>query len=126
MNTMIQKFYALLTRIGMIRGQDKILHAVIGFIIAALFFNFSVSFDVLIYKYTLDCTPAFQGIIMGTLAGLGKEAFDEYKFRNGKHPKGADFFDLFWTMAGAWSAIFLFGGIIPAVIKLTMWIIYLF
>ena len=71
--------------------RDKILHVIAGFVIT-LFVGFIAYY--LCYEY-----PQGYGILAGVLAGVGKEAFDEYRYG------GADFFDLFATIVGVF-----FGG----------------
>ena len=70
------------------KGQDKICHFGVGFIVAMVL--------------SIAIAPIW-GLIGGVILGLGKEAYDEYQYA------GADFFDLFATVAGVTFAIFLYG-----------------
>ena len=69
-------------------GQDKICHFGVGFIVAIVL--------------SIIISP-LVGLIAGVVLGLGKEAYDEYKYG------GADFFDLFATISGTASAVLLYG-----------------
>jgi len=65
--------------------NDKTLHFFAGVIIAV--------------SITLLSTPLI-GAAVGALAGVGKELFDKYIQK-----EEFDFFDMFFTMAGAWIGV---------------------
>ena len=72
-------------------AKDKIYHTIAGFIITLIVgLYFGVGY----------------GLIMGALAGVAKEAYDEYSYR------GADFFDFFATLLGT----FLGGAIVVLIL----------
>ncbi len=85
---MIEKLYELMTKIGITRNQDKVLHFMAGFMIAI--------------SFTLVFAPIY-GVVAGVVAGLGKEAWDQYQY------DGADFFDFFVTISGTWTGVMLLG-----------------
>jgi len=72
-------------------AKDKVLHVVAGFVI-----TLSVGFIAYYLGYEY---PQGYGVLAGALAGVAKEAFDEYRYG------GADFFDFFATIVGVF-----FGG----------------
>ncbi len=76
---MIDKLYELLTKIGITKSQDKVLHILAGLIITiAVGFALTVS----------------HGVLAGVIAGLAKELYDQYDYN------GFDFLDLLATYAG--------------------------
>ena len=96
---MIDKFNEFLFSIGIKSHQDKVLHVIAGGAIT-LIVGFIAFFAGAEY-------PQSYGILAGAITGVAKEAVDEYNFRRGRHPEGANFFDIFWTLV----AVF-FGGLI--------------
>ena len=76
---MIDSLYNLLTKIGITRGQDKVLHWIAGFIGATI---------------TAYLFGAVVGFFVGGALGLGNEIHDKY------YDGVVDFFDFFFT----WSA----------------------
>lgn len=84
----VNAFYGILTKLGITRGQDKILHFTVGFLIV-----FVLMFLV----------PKLIAVSIGMAAGPLKELWDWKKSNNFNN---FDFFDMFATMVGA------FGGII--------------
>lgn len=78
---MIETLYNVLTRIGIDKGQDKVLHLLAGFVITTII---GLLFGHVVY-----------GLIAGFVAAVGKEVYD-YKV-NGVY----DFFDMFATLLGA-------------------------
>ena len=88
---MIDSLYNLLTKIGITRGQDKVLHVIAGFITGVV------------------VTIVFGGAI-GFLAGfavaIGKELYD--KFYDGV----VDYFDMFFTLFASTIGVMLVGGLL--------------
>ena len=66
---------------------DKLYHFAAGFIIAV--------------GVTFFYDPVY-GLVAGVVAGVLKEAVDEYRYR------GADFFDMFATVAGTFTGLVLY------------------
>ena len=89
---MIEKFYELLTKVGITRGQDKVLHAVIGFglgVVGQIIFSGSI----------LVLLPL-------VLVAVGKEIKDKLDY-------GVfDFFDMFATLLGGFVGIVAYGLIL--------------
>lgn len=85
---MIAYLYNIMVKVGITKGQDKVLHFGVGFtvgLVLAIFVSPSI------------------GAIVGAVLGLAKELYDQYKY------DGFDFFDLFTTIFGAWTGIFAYG-----------------
>jgi len=87
---MIQKIYSFMTRIGLVRGQDVILHATVGGITMALCLIF-----------INDKEGALVGFLAATALGLGKEMYYKYIKKT-----FYDFFDMFFTMLGSVTVLF--------------------
>lgn len=91
-------------------GKDKACHFVAGILVA-----------IVAYMLFGDI-PA---VIAGAYAGLIKETVDEYKFVNGTHATGGDFFDMFFTLFGTVATVIVIGSfslidpILP--IKMSIW-----
>ena len=65
---------------------DKGCHFIAGFIIA------------IVFTFTLN---PLWGLVMGVVAGIIKEAYDEYRYG------GGDFFDVFATVVGTFAGVVL-------------------
>ena len=87
---MIDFLYSLMDKVGITRGQDKVLHALAGFIVGA----------VSMYLFGV------YSIALVLLAGISKEAYDYYDY--GKF----DVFDLIATILGGWVGIMLIGAMV--------------
>ena len=90
---MMDKLYLILTNLGINRGQDKILHLIVGFIVGAV-----------VHYFTLGTLWALVAVIA---VGVGKEIYD----LNIKKTM-FDFFDMFATLLGGWLGIMAVGLLI--------------
>lgn len=68
---MIDKFYSTMIKIGITKGQDKVLHFIAGFIVGGVTIPFGA-----------------YAIVAVVLVALAKEAYDEYSYMG----TGFDFF----------------------------------
>lgn len=84
---MIEKFNEILAGFGIITHQDKVLHAIVGFLIGV------------IGMATVDG----WAVVLVFIAAVGKELWDEYRYG------GFDFFDMFVTLLAGWIGIMLMG-----------------
>lgn len=75
---MIEIFYSLLSKAGITHGRDKILHAIVGFVVGILS-------NVLLHGSATMVLPVLA-------VAIGKELYDEFKYG------GFDFFDMFTTL----------------------------
>lgn len=94
---MIEKLYALMAKLGITRGQDKILHFVAGFmIVAMLFFVFAdyIAFLVMLF------------------VAFGKELYDKYIKKT-----EINFFDFFVTLLGGFVGLLVCDVIASFVLK---------
>ena len=90
---MIEKIYELLTRAGITRGQDKVLHFIAGL-------GLGVAGQVLFPDSILMIVP-----ILGI--AIGKELYDEFV-----KDTYFDFFDMFATLLGGAVGIMAYGLIL--------------
>ena len=89
---MIERLYLLMARIGITTHQDKVLHAIAGFLVGAITMYFFIG--------------TMYPVLAVIAVGLGKELYDEYEYG------GFDFFDLFVTLLGGFFGIVITGLII--------------
>ena len=89
---MIDYLYGLMAKVGITRGQDKVLHAGAGFIIGVVF--------MVILPNTM------YPVIAVIIAGVGKELYDYYDYGE------FDFFDMFATLLGGVVGIMVAGNIL--------------
>ena len=89
---MIDKFYELLTKLGVEKGHDKILHALVGFFLGLLG-----------HYLFIDSILMIAPVVIGA---VGKELYDKYIKKT-----EFDFFDMFATLVGGVAGIFLYGAI---------------
>ena len=87
---MIEKLYELLTKVGITKGQDKVLHFIAGL-------GLGVVGQVLFPESLWMISP-----VIGF--GVGKEIWDRYKGKT-----GFDFFDMFATIFGGAVGIIAYG-----------------
>lgn len=95
----MQGIYNFLTKIGITRGQDKVLHFCAGFVIAI-----GLSFvlpDITLFKVVLP--GPILAFIFTLIVGAGKEAYDSMGYGD------ASFFDFFATAMGAVAGVFGYG-----------------
>lgn len=88
---MTEKLYELMTRIGITRGQDKVLHMIGGFIIGA------------VITYIVG---GAIGFLVGFGVALAKELYDKY------NDGTVDYFDMFFTLLSAVLGVMLIGGLL--------------
>ena len=87
---MIQKFYDLLTKVGITKAQDKVLHALAGFIVG--------------FAWYLLLPNSIIPVVVVVAVAIGKELYDKYIKKT-----YFDFFDMFATIAGGFVGIVLAG-----------------
>ena len=89
---MIQKLYELMSKIGITKGQDKILHLLAGFVVG-VFGMFLLPYDFIPYP-----------VVALVVIAIGKELYDKYIKKT-----YFDFFDMFATIVGGFIVIVLYG-----------------
>lgn len=93
----MNKVYELINKLGLPFQTDKILHFIAGFLI-------TVIFSYMAYLQGLDY-PQSYGIVLGVLAGIGKEGWDLYSY--GK-------FDTY-DMVSTWVGAFIGGALVAPI-----------
>ncbi|MGD2065747.1 MAG: hypothetical protein PVI43_01075 [Candidatus Bathyarchaeota archaeon] len=78
---MIQKLYEIMTKVGITRYQDKVLHVIAGMFMGAV--------------SQLSVPRSIIPIFVAILIAIGKELYDKYIKKT-----YFDFFDMFATIAG--------------------------
>ena len=89
---MIQKLYELMYKIGITKGQDKVLHFLAGFVVG-VFGMFLLPYDFIPYP-----------VVAVVAVAVGKEVYDKYIKKT-----YFDFFDMFATICGGFVGIVSMG-----------------
>ena len=89
---MIQKLYELISKIGITKGQDKVLHFLAGFVVGV--------FGMLLLPYDFIPYP----VVAVVAVAVGKELYDKYIKKT-----DFDFFDMLITICGGFVGIVSMG-----------------